>query len=111
MLIEGLYIESISPDGRKPFGLEVSHRHACYGIMQIIFDLKETYEKWKGLILLQNNSIQDFYEISDEILGRGRFSFVYRGWQKEKNNKRGMEVAIKIINKDVLKEEEEDMIQ
>lgn len=108
---DGLYIESISPENRKPFGLEISHRHSCYGILQIIFDQKEVYDKWKGLILLQSKLIQDFYEISDEILGRGRFSFVYKGWPKEKNKKRGPEVAIKIINKDALKEKEEDIIE
>lgn len=105
---EGLYIECISVDGRKPYGLELSHRHSCYGIIQIIFDEKEVYEHWKSCVFMQTKFLQDHFQLSDEILGRGRFSIVYKGFEKGFPEKT---VAIKAINKDKLKEEEEDLIE
>lgn len=105
---EGLYIECISQEGRKPFGLELSHRHSCYGILQIIFEQKDVYDKWRSCVFMQTRLLQDFYELSDQILGRGRFSVVYKGIEKGKS---GKNVAIKVINKDELKEEEEDLIE
>lgn len=106
--LDGLYIELLSKDGRKPFGFDISYRNPIYGSFQMIFDEKEEFLKWKSCISENNKNLHEDYVISDNIIGRGRYSVVYKGFPKKNPDK---EVAIKMIDREGLSQMEKTVLK
>lgn len=107
--LEGLYIEPIPKEEAKVlFGFMISHKNPSYGVCQIEFEEQREFEKWNEHLLTQAKLLQDEFRLTEEVVGRGRFSVVHKGFSKTKKD---MEVAIKIIEKACLDKDERDIIQ
>jgi PH domain len=106
--LEGLYIDNLPSDAKGNYGFTISHKNPNYGVYHFEFDQKSEYDRWNEHISKQMKLLQDDFILTEEIIGRGRFSVVHKGFSKKKKE---ISVAIKIIERAELKKEEEEILK
>lgn len=104
----GLYVDTLPESPKGPFGFSISHKSPTYGVYQIEIEQLAEFDKWKLHIRKQKRLLQDNFLLTEEVLGKGRFSVVHKGLVKKRKE---MEVAIKIIEREELKKEEEEILK